>query len=161
MDDSDGIECGLVDLGEDINRIGEIMRDYFVPLFNVFWEKRGREYYEQEKWNVQLAQGMVQMIRDGSLVLVMAEDKYRKNSLGFILGGVLRPMMCDYRSLVVECYYGVTPTVEEKMFEYLGEGLKFMMIKSLIIPAYDGPPLEAFGKIMRERPNRVFLVRGS
>lgn len=120
----------------------------FLPVFQEFWEKRGRTYYRTDQFDFQAAD-FTQMWLNKALILLLAEEAGEMR--GFLLAAQLRPWLHDGRRLHVEAFYGRTPETEKALVTYLGEIFKYYQAEAVVIPRYDEvPPPEPWAGASRE-----------
>ena len=121
----------LVEPIKDPKQATEFLAKNFLPLFNEYWEAEGQNHYGEKIWDIK-AVDFTELWMRGTLTLILAKEG--DSSVGFILGAILRPLLYETRLLRVETWYGRDLEIEQGMFEYLENGLKFMQINEILIP---------------------------
>lgn len=111
----------------------EFLAKNFLPLFDEYWEAKGKDYYEAKIWDIK-AIDFTELWMRGTLTLVLAKEDDKP--VGFILGAILRPLLYDTRLLRIEAWYAKDQDIEYDMFTYLENGLKFMQVDEITIPEF-------------------------
>jgi hypothetical protein len=151
----------LIHSGDTV-QAGEFLVQRFLPVLQEFWDVRGGAWYRAERFSPAMAGGVFGMLASKSLLLVYAAEESGELS-GFILGGLLRQLLCDRAHLHIEAWYGRTPEIEEGLFAFLGQGVGFMPeIKDVLLPRYVGKelPKSLLGAFPVDHGDKLFNERG-
>jgi hypothetical protein len=128
-------EYKLLEPSGDPQKDVSVLVNELLPIFPKFWNERGRSYYKFEKWNVQ-AVPFTMAWMGGSIVIVLAREA--GETVGFLFGARLQPLLCPAAMFQVEAYYGTDAVIEKGLIDYLLEHFKFFPENFLILPAYEG-----------------------
>jgi hypothetical protein len=123
---------------ESVQENVRILADLFVPIYNEFWERRGRAYYGIKDWNINPVP-LVQLWAERNLILIMAFEG--EEVVGFLMGGRMTPFFQIEANCYVETYYGRDKEIERGLLSCLRNGFKFTSERFLLVPDY-GEPIE-------------------
>jgi hypothetical protein len=149
------ISCEYVEPRKTPEDAAKFLEEVFYPLCREFWERKGRGYFGDDRLDIPLM-GLIDLWMSGTLVIIAARDG-RKSPVGFLVGGILRPLFCDAKLLKIEIWYGRDRETEEGLFGYLDGILKFLHVSRVYIPDFGSgrPALTGFD---RELPQPGWTV---
>jgi hypothetical protein len=149
------LRVDLVEAPADGTKAVEFLTGEFLPLVEEFWQRRGREFFRVDHWKLQ-ALDFTQLWMDQRVILVMAYEDDKP--AGFILAAQIQPLFYPQRQLHVDQWYDRSQEIEEAMFQYLLDHIKFLQVDALLVPDYGGKnPACLCTSLMRIRCTKVWF----
>ena len=111
----------------------KLLVDVFPPIFNKFWDARGRDWYKVSEARID-AVLLAQMWAARVTRLFLAKDGAKV--VGFLLGSSIPPFFHVDRVFQVEAVHGETPEIEKGLLEHLVKGFEFFPDRFLSLPDY-------------------------
>jgi hypothetical protein len=155
------MRCELFDLKKSVQDAAAYIAEKFIPILTEFWQAHGHKFYGTETWSPGLVEGFYGLIQQRILTLITAFDDVEQPS-GFILGIPSIHLLTNRTAFIIECWYGRTPAIENMLFQYLDQGLRFMKVNHLVVPKYSGHNIpEAAHNIFNvAEGDRTYMCRG-
>lgn len=118
----------------------EFLTNKFLPVFDRFWEARGRGYYLAEKpafTTPAQSADFIGMWLAGTLNIILAYDE-KDEPAGFILLARFRSLVHARRQLILEAYWGQDGETETGLLRHLAGILKYLQAEEVVVPTYTG-----------------------
>jgi hypothetical protein len=127
-------EYKLMQPTKDVQRDITVMADKLVPMFNEFWDARGRKEYGLDLWTINPVL-LTDLWMNKALILILAQEG--ETPVGFLMGFRTISFFRRENAVQVEAYYGRTPEIEDGLIDYLDKAFQFFPEKVLSLPLYD------------------------
>ena len=127
------VEYSLLNPSGRVEADVKTLAEVFPPIFEEFWNARGREWYRVETARVD-AVLLAQLWSTRTSRLFLAKDGGQ--AVGFLLGSSIPSMFHAERTFQVEALHGRTPEIERGLLEHLAKGFEFFPDKFLSLPGY-------------------------